>query len=101
MRGEHDSNLEVLRSRLALNYEQVARRLTALGAELSLGSGIFLWAKLPTRLNAAEALQSAKTNGIFLAPGALFRPNTEACDYFPFNVADNELLYQFVEGLPR
>jgi DNA-binding transcriptional MocR family regulator len=103
LHGEHDSNLEVLRGRLARNYERVARRLTALGAELSLGSGIFLWAKLPTRLNAAEVLQRAKTNGIFLAPGALFRPNAEACDYFRFNVAysDNELLYQFVEGLPR
>src|SRR5467141_3118892 len=53
LQGEHDSNLEVLRSRLAHGYEQVARRLTALGAELPLhGSGIFLWAKLSTRLNA-------------------------------------------------
>ena len=89
---------------IQFRHEQVARRLTALGAELPLhGSGILLWAKLSTRLNAAEVLQSAKANGIFLAPGALFRPNAEACDYFRFNVAyaDSELLYQFIEGLPR
>ena len=101
--GRHRTHLEALRKRLSSSYEQVRRRLTAAGATIELrGGGIFLWARLPTRLESPQIVQLAKARGILLAPGHIFRPGSQPCDHFRFNVAyaNDELLYDFVEHLP-
>jgi DNA-binding transcriptional MocR family regulator len=101
--GRHRTHLEALRKRLSQNYEQVRRRFTAAGATIEFrGGGIFLWARLPTHLPTPQIIQMANARGILLAPGQIFRPGSQACDHFRFNVAyaNDELLYDFVEHLP-
>jgi DNA-binding transcriptional MocR family regulator len=101
--GQHRAHLESLQSRLACSYEEVTRRLTDTGAELPFqGAGIFIWAKLPTRLHSAEIMELARQRGILLAPGRMFRPGSQPSDYFRFNVAyaNDDLLYSFIRSLP-
>jgi len=101
--GRHRTHLEALRRRLANNYAQVFRRFAGAGATVEFrGGGLFLWARLPTRLSPPEIVQLAKSRGILLAPGHMFRPESQATDHFRFNVAyaHDELLYGFIKSLP-
>jgi len=100
--GRHRTHLEALRKRLSSNYEQLSRRFLAAGATVEFrGGGLFLWARLPTRLEPPQIMQLANARGILLAPGHIFRPDAQSCGNFRFNVAyaNNELLYNFVESL--
>lgn len=101
--GRHRTHLERLRQRLAIAQEKVTQRLIDAGAQLShrCSSGMFLWAHLPSTLDSRTLLQQAKSKGILLAPGELFRPDGRSTGHFRFNVAyaDNELLYTFIEKL--
>lgn len=103
--GRHRTHLERLRQRLAAAQERVSRRLTEAGADLMqrTDSGMFLWARLPCRLDSREILQQARGKGILLAPGELFRPDGRSTGHFRFNVAyaDHESLYTFIEKLSR
>jgi DNA-binding transcriptional MocR family regulator len=67
------------------------------------GTGPFLWAKLPTSLDAPGVLRLAKSQGIVLAPGDMFRPDGRHTGHYRLNVAfaGDELLQSFVEKLPR
>lgn len=101
--GRHRTHLEALRRRLASSYEQVSHRLATAGAHIAFrGGGLFLWARLPTSLEPVQIIELAKARGILLAPGQIFRPGSQPCDHFRFNVAyaNDELLYEFIEGLP-
>lgn len=101
--GRHRTHLECLRKRLANNYLQISRRFAGAGATVEFrGGGLFLWARLPTHLSAPEVVQLAKTRGILLAPGQMFRPDSQSCEHFRFNVAyaNDELLYDFIRSLP-
>jgi len=102
--GRHRTHLERLRQRLATAHEHVTRRFTAAGVELAFrhGNGIFLWAKLPSTLDTAHIMQMAKSRGILLAPGEMFRPDSRPTGHYRFNVAyaDDEVLYNFLESLP-
>jgi len=101
--GRYRTHLEALRKRLASNSLQIHRRFAAAGARVEFrGGGLFLWARLPTRLSPIEVVQLAKSRGILLAPGQMFRPESQATDHFRFNVAyaDDELLYGFIRSLP-
>jgi len=102
--GRHRTHLERLRRRLANAHELVTRRLTACGVEIAFrGTGPFLWAKLPTSLDAPGVLRLAKSQGIVLAPGDMFRPDGRHTGHYRLNVAfaGDELLQSFVEKLPR
>jgi DNA-binding transcriptional MocR family regulator len=102
--GQHRAYLETLQSRLACSYEEVSSRLIEAGAEIPFqGAGIFIWAKLPTRLHSVEIMELARERGILLAPGRMFRPGSQSSDYFRFNVAcaNDDLLYSFISSLPR
>jgi DNA-binding transcriptional MocR family regulator len=102
--GRHRTHLERLRQRLAVAHEHVTRRFAAAGVELAFrggANGIFLWAKLPSALDTAELMQLAKAQGILLAPGEIFRPDSQPTGHYRFNVAhaDDEVLYDFIETL--
>jgi DNA-binding transcriptional MocR family regulator len=101
--GRHRTHLERLRKRLAKAHEQVTRRFSASGVEVAFrGTGLFLWAKLPSRLDSPALIQLARSRGILLAPGEMFRPDSRTTGHYRFNVAyaDNDLLYDFIATLP-
>jgi DNA-binding transcriptional MocR family regulator len=104
MAGRHRTHLERVRQRLTKMHEQVTRRFAEAGVEIAFrSSGIFLWAKLPCRLDSASVIQLAKGQGILLAPGEMFRPDGRTTGHYRFNVAyaNDDLLYRFIDGLPR
>jgi len=102
--GRHRTHLEKLRQRLAGAHESVAHRFAPLGIETAFRStGMFLWAKLPTTLEAPTVMQMAKSRGIVLAPGEMFRPDGRTTGHYRFNVAysDSDLLSDFIRTLPE
>ena len=102
--GRHRTHLERLRKRLARAHEHVSRRFHAAGVEIAFrGTGQFLWARLPSTLESAQVIQLARARGILLAPGEMFRPDGRATGHYRFNVAyaDNAVLYDFIDSLPR
>ena len=48
-------------------------------------------------------IQLARARGILLAPGEMFRPDGRSTGHYRFNVAyaDDDVLYEFIESLPR
>lgn len=102
--GRHRTHLERLRKRLAKAQENLTRRFTAAGVEIAFrGTGLFLWAKLPTPLDSATLGDQARAKGILLAPGEMFRPDSRPTGHYRFNVAyaDNETLYDFIDTLKK
>jgi DNA-binding transcriptional MocR family regulator len=102
--GRHRTHLERLRRRLAAAHEQVTRRFTSAGVEIAFrGTGPFLWAKLPTTLESTAVIQLAKSRGIVLAPGEMFRPDSRSTGHYRFNVAyaGDDLLYSFIDSLSQ
>jgi DNA-binding transcriptional MocR family regulator len=102
--GRHRTHLERLRKRLARAHEQVSRRFTAAGVDIAFrGTGQFLWARLPSSLESAQVIQLARARGILLAPGEMFRPDGRSTGHYRFNVAyaNDDILYEFIESLPR
>jgi DNA-binding transcriptional MocR family regulator len=102
--GRHRTHLERLRRRLATAHEQVTRRFTSAGVEIAFrGTGPFLWAKLPTTLESTAVIQLAKSRGIMLAPGEMFRPDSRSTGHYRFNVAyaGDDLLYSFIDSLTQ
>ncbi len=49
--------------------------------------GMFLWIKMPARINTIEMANMAAKQNIMLASGSLFRPHQEPSSYMRFNVA--------------
>ena len=100
--GRHRTHLERLRKRLAKAQENVTRRFVAAGVEIAFrATGLFLWAKLPSSLPSSALGDLARTRGILLAPGEMFRPDARATGHYRFNVAyaDNDTLYDFLDSL--
>jgi DNA-binding transcriptional MocR family regulator len=81
--------LETLRVRLAKARADTIRRLRALGIEpwLEPNAGMFVWCRLPGRLDAADVARRALNEGVVLAPGNVFSPSQTATDSMRFNVA--------------
>ena len=67
------------------------------------GSGLFLWARLPSSLDSGELIPLAKARGILLAPGEMFRPDSRPTGHYRFNVAyaNDDQLYAFIDSLGR
>jgi DNA-binding transcriptional MocR family regulator len=93
--------LETLRVRLAKARADTIRRLRALGIEpwLEPNAGMFVWCRLPGRLDAADVARRALNEGVVLAPGNVFSPSQTAMDAMRFNVAQctNERVFTVLE----
>jgi DNA-binding transcriptional MocR family regulator len=103
MHGHYRRHLKRLRDRLASAHAHVAREFDARGVELAFRpeSGLFVWAKLPSRESVSKLWRLALRADVLLAPGELFRPDGSATAYWRFNVAqcDSRELFRFLDGL--
>ena len=101
--GRYRTHLERLRRHLADARARVTRRFRDSGVEVGPhGGGMFLWTQLPAA-DPAAIRRRARSHGILLAPGEIFRPDNQPTDYWRFNVAyaDDERLYAFLRNLNR
>lgn len=87
--GSYRHHVEGVRTRLAEARGRVARRLTAAGLDLPLvpKAGMFLWARLPDGLDAADVSRTALAHGVVLAPGCAFSIGKGCGGFLRFNVA--------------
>lgn len=87
--GHYRKFLDRLHGRLAEGMAATLRRMEAAGMEVfgDPRAGMFLWARLPEVADAAPLAARAATEGIFLAPGKVFRPHQEPSPWLRFNVA--------------
>lgn len=101
--GRYRRHLRRLHERLAATHARVAQTFESKGVELAFRpqSGLFLWAKLPSKDSVGKLWRRALSEGVLLAPGELFRPDGRATAQWRFNVAhcDAPALYHFLEGL--
>ncbi|MFI4868453.1 MAG: PLP-dependent aminotransferase family protein [Steroidobacterales bacterium] len=99
--GRYRRHLKRLHDRLAAAHARVAQTFEAKGVELAFRpqSGLFLWARLPSRDSVGKLWRRALSAGVLLAPGELFRPDGRATAQWRFNVAhcDAPALYRFLE----
>ena len=86
--GSYRHHLDALRTRLADQRGRVVRRLTEAGLTVPFvpTGGMFLWARLPNGLDAADISRRALARGVVLAPGNVFSLSQGAGDYLRFNV---------------
>ncbi|MGH8201408.1 MAG: PLP-dependent aminotransferase family protein [Steroidobacteraceae bacterium] len=101
--GRYRTHLERLRHHLGDARTRVIRRFRDLGIEVAPhGGGMFLWAKLPAA-DPSVVWRRARSRGILLAPGELFRPDGQRTGHWRFNAAyaDDERLYDFLSNLGR
>ena len=59
---------------------------------------MFIWARRAASENATHVAAAAASQGIMLAPGALFRPQQEASPWLRFNAAGcgNPAIFRFL-----
>jgi DNA-binding transcriptional MocR family regulator len=100
--GRYRRHLKRLHERLAATHTRVAQTFEAKGVELAFRpqSGLFLWARLPSKDSVGKLWRRALSEGVLLAPGELFRPDGHATAQWRFNVAhcDASPLYQFLDS---
>ncbi|WJF91914.1 PLP-dependent aminotransferase family protein [Paraburkholderia bonniea] len=104
LEGRHQRHVETLTERLCRAHERVEERLDELGLEVfhRPRAGLFLWARLLLEPAGAEAVANAAlAAGIWLAPGAYFRPAAAPSAWFRFNVpyATDDALWRFLAQL--
>jgi DNA-binding transcriptional MocR family regulator len=101
--GHYRRHLKRLHERLSAAQARVAQTFEAQGVELAFRpqSGLFLWAKLPSKDSVGKLWRRALSEGVLLAPGELFRPDGRATAHWRFNVAhcDAPALYRFLQAL--
>jgi len=101
--GRYRRHLKRLHEQLAATHSRVAQSFTARGVELAFvpPSGLFLWARLPSKDSVGKLWRRALADGVLLAPGELFRPDGRATSQWRFNVAhcDAPAVYRFLESL--
>jgi DNA-binding transcriptional MocR family regulator len=97
--GRYDTHMAGLRERLAMAHAKVGALLAEHGmqAYTEPRAGLFLWARLPEKLNEAGAPGSANAlaeralrDGIWLAPGSYFDVAGEDVPWIRLNVAYSE-----------
>lgn len=99
--GHYERHVTRLRERLAASHDRVVPALQAAGlTPMHMPrAGLFLWAQMPIAADRAlRVSEKALTHGIWLAPGAYFRPGDEPSAWFRFNVAtsDDPALWSFL-----
>ncbi|MCL6264348.1 PLP-dependent aminotransferase family protein [Craterilacuibacter sp. RT1T] len=87
--GQQRRRLTRLRNRLAAGRKETLQLCQRLGMAVFAGGseGMFVWARLPPGLDAVDLSAQGVSEGVMLAPGALFRPGQQASDYLRMNVA--------------
>ncbi len=100
--GKYRRHVERLRDRIAKARAAAARELEDAGLilESGAGEGIFLWARIPTRVDPDRLALDAQAHGVLLAKGALFSPTAQYRDCLRFNVAyaADPMLTQFLSA---
>lgn len=87
--GGHRRHLDGLRAKLSAAMGQTIRRLGALGLKpwVEPRGGLFLWARLPDNLDAADVARYGLKNDMVFAPGDVFSVSHGARSFLRFNVA--------------
>jgi DNA-binding transcriptional MocR family regulator len=87
--GTYRRHLDGLRTRLADTMGETLRRLASLGltAWTRPQAGLFVWARLPGGLDAAQVAREALAQDVVLAPGNVFSYARSAGDFLRFNVS--------------
>jgi DNA-binding transcriptional MocR family regulator len=102
--GHYQQHLNYLTDKLRQAHQRVSAGMQSAGVEIFQRpeAGLFLWARLPidSKQSAAVATRALQ-HGIWLAPGAYFRPEDRASNWFRFNVAnsDQPVLWEFIRTL--
>jgi DNA-binding transcriptional MocR family regulator len=87
--GGHRRYLDSLRGRLSAAMGATIRRLGALGLKpwIEPRGGVFLWARLPDGLDAADIARHGLKKDVVFAPGNVFSLSYAAQGFLRFNVA--------------
>ena len=87
--GTYKRHLEALRTKLARDRGTTLQRLRALGLVplVEPEAGMFVWAELPDRLDAAAVARQALAKDVLFAPGNVFSASHRATGFLRFNVA--------------
>jgi len=88
-RGMYRKHLEHLRRRMQQALAATVHALVGAGWNIfgPPGGGSFVWARVPGIDDASSLVEEARRFDIALAPGALCRPDGEACAWIRINVA--------------
>jgi DNA-binding transcriptional MocR family regulator len=89
--GSYRRHVEALRTRLADAMGETIARLEKLGIIpwLKPSAGIFVWARLPDGVDAADIARACLADDIVLAPGNAFSLSQTASGFLRFNVAQS------------
>ncbi|MBN3791149.1 PLP-dependent aminotransferase family protein, partial [Burkholderia sp. Ac-20353] len=87
--GTYRRHMDGLRARLADAMGETIRRLTrtGLGIWTEPRGGLFVWAELPDRLDAARVARHALDEDVVFAPGNVFSASHSATSFLRFNVS--------------
>jgi len=86
--GRFRRHAEQLRRRLAKAQGVARKALAAVGIEFDAqsGAGLFLWGRVPARIDVGDLVLTARQHGILLATGRLFSPSGGCATHLRFNV---------------
>lgn len=89
--GTYRKHVQALRTRLAKEMQKTSAQLQSLGLKpwVEPKAGMFLWCRLPGKLDAADIARQALAEDIVLAPGNAFSLSQSARSYLRFNVAQS------------
>ncbi|WP_137915167.1 MULTISPECIES: PLP-dependent aminotransferase family protein [unclassified Rudaea] len=84
-------HMEAVRVRLAAAMDKTLARLEAMAISpwIVPRAGMFVWARLPKGIDAANIARSCLQDGIVLAPGNAFSQSLNASGFLRFNVAQS------------
>ena len=87
--GTYRRHLEAMRAKLADAMGETIRRLGHAGLDIWTRprGGIFVWARLPDSLDAADVARHALTENVVFAPGNVFSASQSAAGFLRFNVS--------------
>ena len=96
--GSYRRHVERVRARLEQATVRTIARLRPLGIRpwTEPRAGLFLWAKLPDGVDAADLTRRALADNVILAPGNVFSVSESAGNFMRFNVAwmDDDRVYR-------
>jgi DNA-binding transcriptional MocR family regulator len=87
--GTYRRHLDEMRTKLADAMGETMRRLTmaGLGIWTRPRAGMFIWARLPDSLDAAQIARRALADNVVFAPGNVFSTSQSSASYLRFNVS--------------
>jgi DNA-binding transcriptional MocR family regulator len=86
--GHYRKYLSRLHERLGESRLNTVRAFERMGLELFVEptDGMFVWARFPHIADSLPLAEASQSDGIMLAPGAIFRPHLERSPWMRFNV---------------